>query len=92
LLILLLVLVQVLTNTSYAQAAQGVAAAMQRYAAQRHPYQRAADEVELAVLTAQLQAARTAARAAAGQGRVHRAAAAAAAAAEQSQPREHEEL
>jgi ABC-type transport system involved in cytochrome bd biosynthesis fused ATPase/permease subunit len=44
--------VQVLSNTSYAQAARGIASALQRYAAQRHPYQRAADEVELAVMAA----------------------------------------
>lgn len=43
---------QVMSNTSYAQTAQGVAAAMQRYAAQRQPYQRAADEIELAVMSA----------------------------------------
>ena len=44
--------VQVMSNTSYAQAARGIASALQRYAAQRHPYQRAADEVELAVMAA----------------------------------------
>jgi hypothetical protein len=38
-------------NRSYAQTAQGVAAAMQRYAVQRQPYQRAADEIELAVMS-----------------------------------------
>lgn len=45
-----------MTHSSYAQAAQGVAAAMQRYAAQRQPYQRAADEIELAVLSARARA------------------------------------
>lgn len=43
---------QVLSNTSYAAASQGIAAALQRYAANRHPYARAADEVELAILAA----------------------------------------
>lgn len=56
--------VQVMSNASYARTAQGIAAAMQRYAAQRQPYERAADEVELAVLTAHVRA--SAAGAAAG--------------------------
>lgn len=85
-------LAQVLTNSSYAQAAQGVAAAMQRYAAQRQPYQRAADEVELAVLTAHVQAATAReSGAAAAAHRVHRAATAAAAA-DRLQPRHQGEL
>jgi hypothetical protein len=48
---------QVMSNTTYRQTAQAIASAMQHYAAQRHPYQRAADEVELAVLTRRVTAA-----------------------------------
>jgi hypothetical protein len=39
-------------NASYAEAAHSIGLALQRYAAQRHPYDRAADEVELAILAA----------------------------------------
>jgi hypothetical protein len=56
--------VQVMTNASYAQNAQGVAASMQRYATRRQPYERAADEVELSILTAHVRASAAAAAAA----------------------------
>jgi hypothetical protein len=46
------VCLQVLHNSSYATAARALSRAMQSYAQQRHPYQRAADEVELALATA----------------------------------------
>lgn len=41
-----------LSNTTYAAASRGIALALQHYAANRHPYARAADEVELAILAA----------------------------------------
>lgn len=40
---------QVMTNASYAESARGIATALQTYAAHRHPYERAADEIELAL-------------------------------------------
>lgn len=51
---------QAMSNSSYHKAAQGISAALQVYAAARHPYARAADEVELALLAAQARAADTA--------------------------------
>lgn len=63
-----------MTNASYAQTAQGIATTMQRYAAQRHPYERAADEIELAVLAAHVHAAKTQAAAAASSARHERSA------------------
>jgi hypothetical protein len=42
---------QVLLNSSYTTAAKALSHAVQGYAQQRHPYQRAADEVELALAT-----------------------------------------
>jgi hypothetical protein len=41
-----------MSNASYAESARSIGLALQRYAAQRHPYDRAADEVELAILAA----------------------------------------
>jgi hypothetical protein len=49
--------VQVLNNVSYAQSAAAISDALQRYAAQRHPYERAADEIELAIRAADIHAA-----------------------------------
>jgi hypothetical protein len=43
---------QVLHNSSYTTAAKALSRAMQSYAQHRHPFQRAADEVELALATA----------------------------------------
>lgn len=48
---------QVMSNASYADSAHSIGLALQRYAAQRHPYKRAADEVELAILAAGVHAA-----------------------------------
>lgn len=61
---------QMMSNASYSQAARGIAVALQAYAAQRHPYARAADEIELAVHTARASAA-AAAAATAGRGVQH---------------------
>jgi hypothetical protein len=81
---------QVMTNASYARTARGIAAAMQRYAAQRQPYERAADEVELSILTAHVQASAAAAAAAAAAGK--RKATAAGAATSYQQPGRTDEL
>jgi hypothetical protein len=51
-LLLLVLQLQALRNSSYAAAAKTLSHALQRYARQRHPYQRAADEIELAVASA----------------------------------------
>lgn len=42
---------QVLTESSYAAAAKAIAVGLQTYAKRRHPYDRAADEMELAIYT-----------------------------------------
>lgn len=51
------VLLQVLHNSSYTAAAEALSGAMQEYVLQRHPFQRAADEIELALATAAAAAA-----------------------------------
>lgn len=43
-----------MTNASYAESAHGIATALQTYAAHRHPYERAADEIELALYASHL--------------------------------------
>lgn len=48
---------EVVGNASYARAAAGIASGLQTYAARRHPYERAADEIELALATAAAQQA-----------------------------------
>jgi hypothetical protein len=47
---------QVLGDARYAAAGRAMAEAMQAYAAARQPYARAADEIELAVRAAKMQA------------------------------------
>lgn len=42
---------QVLSSPKYAEAAQGMSAALQVYSKRRQPYARAADEIELAIYT-----------------------------------------
>lgn len=63
---------EVLSNRSYTDAARGAAAALQVYAARRHPYERAADEIELALLTAHARATANAVGSTAAEGGDHR--------------------
>lgn len=42
---------QVLQNSSYAEAAAGVSHALQQYASRRQPYKRAADAIEVALVS-----------------------------------------
>jgi hypothetical protein len=58
---------EVLGNASYSRTAAGIASGLQTYVARRHPYERAADEIELALATAA--AAQARGRAASGGGR-----------------------